>query len=431
MGLPKNTKFPVAIYTFAVAVVSLGAVHALRYLQEDRYVGLTAWVAGVGFFVYRLFRPQKWTFPVLRWLFGVLALILMLNSMITVYALVRQALGSGSPQPLSSGELLAWALVGPAFALIWANAAGSRAAHAYFAEASADGWDRLNERLRTSTKHALALFPAVLAFAMTSPQDANAQDSDADLRDGKHFLKTPVYTAEADTELLALFENLRVADVVDGMDAVGLPHVGRMDPEIHPLWRDVEDYEHRIVGIAVTVRYVPTQGAMPADAEPQAFQGAVREWYQERSSEPFQRLMREGSVLVIDESPSNDVGSIGSNNILGLVRKGAVGVISNGTGIRDTDEIIAQRVPVYYRRPGRGIRPGRNELESVNTPVVVGGALVMPGDVIVADGDGVVVVPRRVAREVANFAQGVLEPDKAARRRQYEALGIELDESVK
>ena len=73
----------------------------------------------------------------------------------------------------------------------------------------------------------------------------------------------------------------------------------------------------------------------------------------------------------------------------------------------------------------------RNEIESVNRPVVVGGTLVMPGDVIVADGDGVIVVPRRCAREVAQHAQKILEGDKAGRRAKYEQLGLPLDDSVK
>ena len=107
----------------------------------------------------------------------------------------------------------------------------------------------------------------------------------------------------------------------------------------------------------------------------------------------------------------------GSNNSLIWKKKGAVGIVSNG-GIRDTDEIIKEQIPVYLdiSKRGRGIRPGRNELESVNKPVVIGGVLINPGDVIVADGDGVIVVPRQHAVEVAKAAHEVLNVDKAARR---------------
>ena len=47
--------------------------------------------------------------------------------------------------------------------------------------------------------------------------------------------------------------------------------------------------------------------------------------------------------------------------------KGAVGVVTSG-GARDTDEIVKEKVPLYFKAPGRGIRPGRNEVESVNRP---------------------------------------------------------------
>jgi regulator of RNase E activity RraA len=57
--------------------------------------------------------------------------------------------------------------------------------------------------------------------------------------------------------------------------------------------------------------------------------------------------------------------------------------------------------------------------------------LVMPGDVIVADGDGVIVVPRAVAADVAKYALGILEGDKAGRRGLYKKLGLPEDESVK
>ena len=124
------------------------------------------------------------------------------------------------------------------------------------------------------------------------------------------------------------------------------------------------------------------------------------------------------------------MGSIGSNNIMAWKLAGAVGVITDATA-RDTDEVITEQVPLYFRRPGRGIRPGRNEVESVNRPIVVGGVLVKPGDVIVADGDGVVVVPRDVALKVAEFAHKIIEGDKAGRRELYRKLGLPDDASVR
>ena len=101
------------------------------------------------------------------------------------------------------------------------------------------------------------------------------------------------------------------------------------------------------------------------------------------------------------------------------------------TGIpRDTDEIITQRIPLYFKGPGRGIRPGRNEIESVNLPIVVGDVQVRPGDVIVADGDGIVCVPREVALEVAAYAHKIIKGDKNARRGLYKALGLPDDPSI-
>lgn len=270
------------------------------------------------------------------------------------------------------------------------------------------------------------LIAAALGLAATG---AGAQE--ADPRAGRSFIPTRTFTAEEDAAVLKAFEGLRVADVTDGMDFVGLHNVGLMDPQVHASWKDYEDYGHRFVGIAVTVRYVPTQRPIAGGGRSyEDFRAWEGKWYNELSPEPFQPLLRPGSALVIDEAPDADVGSIGSANILAWKLAGMVGVVTDATA-RDTDEIAAQRVPLYLRRPGRGIRPGRNEVESVNRPVVVGGVLVNPGDVIVADGDGVLVVPRDVALQVAAFAHRIAAADRAARRELYDKAGMAADESVR
>jgi regulator of RNase E activity RraA len=252
------------------------------------------------------------------------------------------------------------------------------------------------------------------------------------LRTGYSFFATKTYTQEEDLAIIERFRSLRITDVTDGMDAVGLQNIGLVDPDIHPLWKDTEHFTHRFVGAAVTARYVPTQRP-PAGLMPTAdFRKWVGRWYGTIAPEAFAPLLRPGTALVIDNAggPYVDVGPIGSNNSMGWRARGIVGVVTNGTA-RDTDEIIKERIPVYFRQTGRGIRPGRIEMESVNRPVVIGGALVTPGDVIVADGDGVIVVPREQAEAVAAYAQEVAKGDKAARRGLYKKLGLPEDESVK
>ena len=65
--------------------------------------------------------------------------------------------------------------------------------------------------------------------------------------------------AVSDEELLELYSGLRVADVSDGMDMVGLPNTGLVNSAIQACWKDKENLSHVFRGIALTVRYVPTQ----------------------------------------------------------------------------------------------------------------------------------------------------------------------------
>ena len=241
----------------------------------------------------------------------------------------------------------------------------------------------------------------------------------------------------SDDVLLELYRGARVTDVVDGLVTVGYMDVGVMDPKIAPLWRDVETMDHRFAGIAVTVRYAPTNRPMHPGADltkPENYQ-AYRDWrgmwYNEISPETFGEFIKPGTVIVMDNKDDNDTGSTGSKNIMDWQEKGAVGLVAAG-GVRDIDEIILQKNPVYmdYNERGRGERIGRNEIIDVQRPVVVGGVLIHPGDVVVADSDGVVVVPRRVAVRVGQIAYQELVDDIQGRRSYYEQLGREIDETV-
>jgi 4-hydroxy-4-methyl-2-oxoglutarate aldolase len=222
-------------------------------------------------------------------------------------------------------------------------------------------------------------------------------------------------------ELLALYKDLRVADVRDGMDWNMMHHYGSMSPSIRPLWRT------RAVGIARTARYLPYEESIPT-MTPEEYSKWSGWYYQNVCTYPWMKAIEPGDFVVIDQS-GVDVGLMGSNNSLGGVRNGATGYVTNG-GVRDTDELILEKVPFWSPFVSQGMVQGRLRFDAMDIPVSVGGVQVHPGDIVVADGDGVIVVPRKMAFDVAKYAHQELSNDKVGRRKLYEALGMELDETV-
>ncbi len=221
--------------------------------------------------------------------------------------------------------------------------------------------------------------------------------------------------------LLDLYKDLRVADVRDGMDWMMRHHQGSMSPDIRPLFRT------RAVGIAKTIRYVPYEGTIP-QMSPEEYSEWVGWYYQEICPYPWLDEVQEGDLCVIDQS-GVDSGLMGSNNSLAGFEKGVRGYVTNG-GVRDTDELIIQQIPFWSKFISQSMVQGRLQFHAQDIPVMVGGVLVHPGDVVVADGDGIIVVPRELAFDVAQCACQELEKDKVARRRLYERLGMELDHTV-
>ncbi len=249
----------------------------------------------------------------------------------------------------------------------------------------------------------------------------------------KQYLKVERFSAEEDARLVKLFEGLRVTDVNDGLDVAGLQDIMIMDPDIRPLWRDNEQFKHRVYGVALTLRTVPPQERAQNFPNHDEFAKWESNWYKTKVPSEWTQHIRPTSILVIDAGTRDD-GICGSNNALGWFIQGLRGIVTSG-GCRDSDEMVLQKLPVYQKGgplgTTRGIDPGRQQVESYNQPVSVGRVLVMPGDIVVADIDGVAVVPRAKAEVVAAAAHKILEGDKAARRRLYKKLNWPEDFTVK
>jgi 4-hydroxy-4-methyl-2-oxoglutarate aldolase len=222
-------------------------------------------------------------------------------------------------------------------------------------------------------------------------------------------------------KLLKLYQDLRVADVRDAMDALMLHGQGSMQHSLRPLWRT------RAHGIAATARYLPYRGPRPP-AGGQAYAAWSGRYYAEICRYPWVETLAPGDFMVIDCS-GVDAGLMGSENTLSCLRRGCRGFVSDA-GVRDTDEIILQQVPFWTARVCQSMVQARLAFADTGQPVAVGGVQVRPGDVVVADGDGVIVVPQDHAEAVARLARAEHQRDKRKRRRHYAALGRAPDSTV-
>jgi len=223
-------------------------------------------------------------------------------------------------------------------------------------------------------------------------------------------------------ELLALYKDFRVADVRDGMDWIGYRGFGSIEVGVRPLYRT------KAVGIARTARYLPFVGPYP-DVKNDEYTKWMVWYYGEVCPYPWVEDIQDGDFMAIDVS-GVDVGLMGSENTLGALARGARGFVINGAGIRDTDEVVMQKIPVWSHFISQYMVQSKIQFDQKDVPIAIGGVTICPGDVIVADGDGVIVVPRKVAKDVAKYAMEILGADKISRRDHYKNLNWQLDDTV-
>jgi 4-hydroxy-4-methyl-2-oxoglutarate aldolase len=135
-------------------------------------------------------------------------------------------------------------------------------------------------------------------------------------------------------------------------------------------------------------------------------------------------LMQKGDVPVLGTSSANNDGMFGDLLATSFLAKGAAGLVIDA-GVRDTADLKAMGFPVWAKAiHAKGTI--KATVGSVNTPIICAGALVHPGDVIVADDDGVVVVPKSRAAEVAKAA-AAREAKEATNRERLKAGELGLD----
>lgn len=109
----------------------------------------------------------------------------------------------------------------------------------------------------------------------------------------------------------------------------------------------------------------------------------------------------EGSVLVIDSRKNARAASAGSILITRLMKRGCAGIVTDG-GFRDSAEIADLPFPSYHKQPSAPTNLTLHQALDINVPIGCGDVAVFPGDVIVGDDDGVMVIPQEIVDQVAD-----------------------------
>ncbi|MDH3681569.1 MAG: hypothetical protein OEV40_16655 [Acidimicrobiia bacterium] len=163
--------------------------------------------------------------------------------------------------------------------------------------------------------------------------------------------------------------------------------------------------ELRLLGYALTLRYVPLREDLRAELA-----GGINP--QRQASE----YCGTDDIIIMEARGVPDAGTIGDIFALRAQRRGAAGVITDGA-IRDTPAIQDMDFPVYHQA-SHASTWGRHHMPlAVNVPIACAGVTVMPGDILVGDGEGVVVIPPSIVEEVADAAVAQeLEEDFALER---------------
>jgi regulator of RNase E activity RraA len=146
-----------------------------------------------------------------------------------------------------------------------------------------------------------------------------------------------------------------------------------------------------MVGPAFTLRYIPAREDLNSLAV-----------FQDRQHPQRQAVEQcpPGAVLLMDSRKDARAASAGSILVSRLMKRGVAGVVTDG-GFRDSPEIARLTIPAYHSRPSAPTNLTLHQALDINVPIGCGDVAVWPGDIVVGDAEGVVVIPAGIADEVA------------------------------
>ena len=147
-----------------------------------------------------------------------------------------------------------------------------------------------------------------------------------------------------------------------------------------------------MVGPAFTLRYIPAR----EDLNPITV-------FQDRAH-PQRKAVEEcppGAVFVVDSRKDPRAASAGSILLTRLMKRGCAGFVTDG-GLRDAGEIAKLSIPSYHQRPSAPTNLTLHQAIDINVPIGCGDAPVFPGDIILGDQDGIIVIPANLLDEIAD-----------------------------
>jgi regulator of RNase E activity RraA len=180
--------------------------------------------------------------------------------------------------------------------------------------------------------------------------------------------------------------------------------------DVHPL----SPGQPTLVGEAFTLRYIPAREDLN---KLDVFRN---------HGHPQRKAVEDcppGAVLVMDSRKDARAASAGAILVTRLMKRGVAGVVTDG-GFRDSAEIAALNFPAYHHRPSAPTNLTLHHAIDINVPIACGDAPVFPGDVILGDKDGVIVIPAHLADEIAAEAVEMTAYEDFVAERVHAGSGI-------